>query len=89
MDPPEQTAAAPLPAKTPVEELVVDQVVEGNKLKIFVDLYFWLIGYLVKLYLSIAEYLGLREPVLASNKKRVRWTCVCLSETLRSHLNCS
>ena len=87
MDPPEQTATAIMPEKTPVEELVVDQVVEGDKLKIFLDLYFWFSGHLVESYVSIAESLGLREPALEKYDKRVRWTCVSLSETPRSHLN--
>ena len=77
-----------MPENTPVEEHVVDEVVEGNKLKIFVDLYFWFVGHLVEVYVSIAESLGLREPALKELHKRVRWTCVSLSEKTGSHLNC-
>ena len=87
MDSPKQTAAAPMPEKTPVEELGIDQVVKGDKLKTFINLYFWFAGHLVELYVSIVESLGLREPALKEYTKRVRWTCVSLSETLRSRLN--
>ena len=87
MESPEQTAAAPMREKTPVEELGIDQVLEGDKLKIFIDLYFWFAGYLVDLYILIVESLAPREPTLKSNLKRVRWTFVSLSETLRFRLN--
>ncbi|KAK0517191.1 hypothetical protein JMJ35_000346 [Cladonia borealis] len=66
-----------MPEKTPVGEHVVDEGVEGGKLKIFMDFYFWFVAHLVELYISIAESLGLREPALESLDKRVRWTCVC------------
>lgn len=69
-----------MPGYTPLDELVVDEVDEGNKLKIFVDLYFWFSGHLIQLYLSIAESLGIRELPLECGKKRVRWTCVRLSK---------
>ena len=81
IDPPKQTAAATLSENMPLDELVVDEVVEGDKLKIFVDLYFWFAGHLIELYVSIPESLGLRETSLKSYMKRVRWTCVRLSET--------
>ncbi len=81
MDPPEQTTTVSMPEMTPVEELVVDQVVDRDKLKIFVDLYFWFARHLVELYVSIVKSLGLREPTLEKDDKRVRWTCVSLSET--------
>ena len=35
---PKQAATAPMPENAPLDELVVDEVVEGDKLKIFVDL---------------------------------------------------
>ena len=70
MDFPEQTAAAPMPEKTPVGEHVG---FKGGKLKIFMDFYFWFVAHLVELYVSIAESLGLREPELfKEHKKRVR-----------------
>ena len=78
---PKQAATAPMPENAPLDELVVDEVVEGDKLKIFVDLYFWFAGHLIDLYVSIAESLGLRETPLKEYEKRVRWTCVRLSET--------
>lgn len=87
MDSPEQTAAALMPEKTSVGEHVVDEGVEGGKLKIFMDFYFCFAAHLVELYVSIAESLGLREPALKEQRKRVRWTCVSLSETLCSRLN--
>ena len=87
MNPPEQTAAAPMPENTTIEELMVDEVVEGKKLKIILDLYFWFVGHLVEVYVSIAESLGLREPALKWTHKRVRWTCVSLSETQHLSLN--
>ena len=87
MDSLEQTATAPMPEETPVQELVVDQVVDSDKLRIFVDLYLWFSGHLVELYVSIVEFLGLREPASKDYNKRVRWTCVSFSETLRSRLN--
>ena len=75
-----QTATAPIPENTPLDKLVVNEVVKDNKLKIFADLYFWFLGHLIALYVSIAESLGIREPPLESDKKRVRWTCVSLSQ---------
>lgn len=76
MDSSKRTATAPMPENTPMDELVVDEVVEGDKLKIFVDLYFWFSGHLIELYVLIAECLGFRETPLEGDKKRVRWTCV-------------
>ncbi len=70
-----------------MKELVVVRRVENDKLKIFVDLYSWLYVHLVELYVWVAISLGLRETPLKSNKKRVRWTCVSLSETMRFRLN--
>ena len=67
----------------PLDEPVVGEVDGGDKLKIFVDLYFWFSAYLIELYISIAESLGLRERPLSSGSERVRWTCVSLSETQR------
>ena len=88
MDFPKQTATASMPTKTTVEELVVDQVVVNDKLKVFVDLYSWFSGHLGEVYISLAESVGLREKTLKSmDMKRVRWTCVSLSKTLRLCLN--
>ena len=83
MDFPKQTATAPMPEYPPLDELVVDEVDEGDKLKTFVDLYFWFSRHLIELYVSIAESLGLRETPLSDNWQRVRWTCVSISRTLR------
>ena len=82
MDSPKLAATAPVSEKMPLDELAVDRVVEGDKLKIFVDLYFWFSAHLIELYISIAESLGLRETPLSDYWKRVRWTCVSNSRTL-------
>ena len=88
MSGPEQTAAAPIPKMTPVGKHVVDDGVEGGKLKIFMDFYFCFVAHLVGICFSIAESLGLREPAMGSlYNKRVRRTCVSLSEELGSRLN--
>lgn len=80
---PEQTASAPMPEYPPLNKPVVGEVDGVDKLKIFVDLYFWCSGHLTELYVSIAESLGLRERPLSSRSNRVRWTCVSLAETQR------
>ena len=80
MDSPKRTATASMPEDPPLDERAVNQVVKDNKLKIVVDLYFWVSGHFIALYVSFAESLGFRETPLESNKKRVRWTCVSLSD---------
>ena len=78
---PKQKATAPMPQNTPLDELVVDAVVEDDKLKIFLDLYFWFSGHLVKLNVPVGEYLRLCETPVSNYEQRVRWTCVSLSKT--------